>query len=175
MSRRALLTAFALALVASLVMLWPLRLAPMAGLAATHVSGSIWHGRLVAAQWAGLSLGDIEVGLSPASLLRFSPRLSLSGAQVSGTLSADGVVGLNGRVRPLSPGLGELQLEALTLRFADGACQEAGGRVRLQQGGEQLAGVPRCAGAVAELAMARPDGMVMMTLQLTGGGLGGAS
>jgi general secretion pathway protein N len=170
-SRRGLVAALVLAVLGLGVALLPLRLVLMlgGGLAAAGVQGSVWQGRLDDAQWGGMALGDLEVALSPASVLRLAPEMRLDGPQLSGALrlgGAPGVVGVQGRAQPLTPGLAAWQLEGLTLRFGRDGCEEAGGRVTLRMGGDVLAGVPRCAGDVAELALARPDGVVVSALRI---------
>ena len=173
MSSRGLGLVFGLALLVAAVALWPLRLAllPGLGVAAAGVSGTVWRGELRGAQWGGLALGDAAAGLSPVSVLAFAPMLQVRGEAVSGRVSQGGISEFSGRVRGLGPGLGEIQMEGLVLHFASGACVEASGRVVLRQNGQTLAGVPRCAGAAAELALARPDGVVVATLRLGAEGL----
>jgi hypothetical protein len=152
-----------LALVAAVALL-PLRLVLGPGVAAAEVQGTVWRGRLVDAQWNGLGLGDVEVGVGLPALLRGAPALRVSGG-VTGAVGPGGVAGLSGRGRLLAGG-GVVQMEGLTLLFSQGRCVETAGRLVLRQGGETLAGTPRCAGEAAELAMARPDGVVAMTMKV---------
>jgi hypothetical protein len=149
--------------VAALVWLMPLRLLLPEGLAATSVSGSIWKGRIMAAQWRGLGLGDLDLGLS---LRRGS--LVVTGPQLGGAVRPGGVEGLSGRVDV--PGVGAVQLEAVSVHFEGDSCREASGRLLATLAGEALAGPLGCDGAVARAVMVRPDGVAVATLRLGAGG-----
>lgn len=145
--RRTLFLAFfALAMLAFL----PLRLAlgwsglDGQGFTAREVTGSLWSGRLVEAKFGDIALGDLDAGLSPVALLIGRARIALQG---QGDDSAQRIVGTVeiGRNRaavidargPLSPGnafaplpVTALDLDGVTVRFVDGACESAEGRVR---------------------------------------------
>lgn len=156
-----------LATLALLILFFPLsaataRLAP--GLEADTVSGSIWKGRLRNARYAGLPLGDIDVGLDPVRLLKgeASLRFMRLGTRLQGR------VGGSRQARGLEELSGELPLQilpaplpAFLIRFTDvhvalsprGDCRSAGGTVSTSLSGipflgetPPLAGTPRCDG-----------------------------
>lgn len=160
----ALLGVAALAL---LVLFFPLsavtsRLAP--GLEADQVSGSVWKGRLRNARYAGVPVGDVDVGLDAGRLLKgeASLRFHRLGPNLSGRA---GGTRQDRRLEELS---GELPLQilpapapALTIRFSDvhltlsprGACRSAGGVVSTSLSGipflgetPSLSGAPACDG-----------------------------
>lgn len=152
---------------ALLILFFPLsaatsRLAP--GLEADSVSGSIWSGRLRNARYAGLPLGDVDVGLDAGRLLK--GEASLRFHRMGPTLS--GRAGGTRQDRRLEELSGELPLQllpypapALTIRFQDvhttlsprGACRSAGGQVSTSLSGipflgetPALSGSPACDG-----------------------------
>ncbi len=161
------LAAFALGLVAVL----PLRLAlGNSGLSAQRISGSIWHGRIAAAQLHGLALGDIDVRM--ASLLPL--RMAFDGL-VSGNVALDrSVIGLTGRVNtgsivgfPVS----FVDFDAVSMGFDGGRCRASGGRVTVQLGGgEVLRGSPACENDAWRLVLAPSSGGTRVVLRLSGDG-----
>lgn len=155
------------AALALLILFFPLsaatsRLAP--GLEADSVSGSIWSGRLRNAHYAGVPLGDIDVGLDPGRLLKgeASLRFQRLGPRLQGR------AGGTRHLRQLEELSGELPLQilpapapAVTIRFDDvhialsprGACRSAGGQVSTSLTGipflgesPPLSGAPGCDG-----------------------------
>ena len=153
--RRTLFLAFfAVAMLAFL----PLRLAlgwgglAGQGFTAREVTGSLWSGRLVEARFGDIALGDLDAGLSPFALLIGRARIALAGESDDPARRLSGTVEI-GRNRaavidatgPLSPGnafaplpVTALDLDALTVRFVDGTCQAAEGRVRATLAGAFL-------------------------------------
>lgn len=156
-----------LAALALLILFFPLsaatsRLAP--GLEAEQVSGTIWSGRLRDAHYAGLPLGDVDVGLDPERLIKgeASLRFQRLGPRLSGR------AGGSRQDRRLEELSGELPLQllpspapAVTIRFQDvhvsltprGACRSAGGEVSTSLSGipflgetPPLRGTPACDG-----------------------------
>ena len=114
------------------------RLAP--GLRADAVTGSIWKGRMRGADYAGVALGDIDVGLDPRALFSGKLRLDFERmgpqlvGQIGGNRSLRSVEGLQGAVvLPLLPSplpAVELRFDAVSARFdASAGCLEAGGTV----------------------------------------------
>lgn len=142
---------FAVALLAWLTALAPLGLAlrlaglPQAGLGAEFVEGSVWGGRMEAARWRGVTLGDMNVALEPLSLLTGSPRVRLEvrapGASLRGSLLAGGRTGVSGLEAegPLAafpiafPAAlkGSLRAADTAIVFAKGACRQARGRLAM--------------------------------------------
>ena len=183
MSRRWTVVAIGIALLA-LIAFFPLRLALGAsdlkrmGFTARQVSGTIWHGRIGELQLRSQPLGTVEVALDPLALLlgkvsmHFErvahPDGPLEGRILAG--STRGLVDTNGRIavadmfRPLP--IAALELEKVTIRFRDGQCEAASGRVRpiiaapipgltFDAG---LSGAVECDGERARVTMATPSG-----------------
>lgn len=158
---------FGALLVAALIAFLPLRLVlgaagvDMAGLTARRADGSVWAGSLSEASAAGLRLGDLRARLSPVQLLlgRASVDLAsregdtlhpLRGAFVVSrhTAGADHVTatvpaGVTFAPLPVTA----LDLDDVSVRFTDGLCDRAEGRVRATLAGD-VGGVP-LAGAVS--------------------------
>lgn len=128
-----------------LVLLAPLRMAlgwlgaDAAGLSAQRVEGTVWSGRLHAADFRGLPLGDARVGLDPVGFRlrvaavgevrgRAAVKLSGRGLSLSG---ADAVLPLE-RLAPGLPLRGDLVLEDLRVDFRGAACRSAGGKITVQ-------------------------------------------
>ncbi|MDH5824136.1 type II secretion system protein N [Luteimonas sp. RD2P54] len=145
MSARGLAWLFALALPPLLVLLLPLRLALGAmqpertGLGAAAVCGSLWRGRLHDARLHGRTLGDVEVGLSPWSLLGGTRALWLRSATLEASLlqgARHGIRGASGTLVLEAPGaapglVATLEADGATVLFEGDACRTAAGRVRL--------------------------------------------
>jgi general secretion pathway protein N len=149
-ARRQAMLGAALFVLVIAVLTFPLRLAldwggaAQAGLSARAVSGSIWSGRLAAAKWGALELGQLDMALSPTALLggeaavKFrrvdaagtgaapaptptpTPTLAPADTSLSGTLYAGGDKGwrdVNGRIN-LGMRLGGLSVEYVQMRGA---------------------------------------------------------
>jgi general secretion pathway protein N len=185
-NRRTLfLTMFALAMLALL----PLRLVlgwaglDDQGFAAREVRGSVWSGRLSEARFGELALGDLDARVSPLALLIGRARVALESrsgnAALSGTVELSrnraGVIGATG---PIEPGgafapfpVTALNLDEVSVRFVDGACEAAEGRVRAEISGTFLgATLP---GAVS--GTARCDGGALLLPLVSAAGTEGAA
>ena len=140
--RRALFLAmFALAMLAFLPMRLALGFAGLdaQGFSAREVRGSLWSGRLVEARFGDIALGDLDAGVSPLAL-----RIALQGESADPAQRLAGVVeiarhraAIIGARGALTPGnafaplpVTALDLDDVTVRFVDGACDAADGRVR---------------------------------------------
>lgn len=151
-------TLFLALFAAAMVVFLPLRLAlgwsglDGQGFAAREVTGSLWSGRLVEARFGDIALGDLDAGLSPFALLIGRARIALASDSSDPAQRLAGVVEI-GRNRaavvdatgPLSPGnafaplpVSALNLDGVTVRFVDGTCQVAEGRVRATLAGAFL-------------------------------------
>lgn len=177
MSRRLLLL-FALAFMAMLIVVLPLRLAldlagaEQLGLSARSASGSLWNGRLEEARLHGIELGNASARLSPLSLLVGTRAVRLSAPQLDARLQLGrrrGLDHLHGQLAlppaALLPGLRlGVQADALQVLFLDDACDAAGGRVTVavdQADGSPLLtldGTAACEGRAAVLALAASAG-----------------
>lgn len=181
---------FALFFLFALVALMPLRLAidwfgfDRFGLAAREANGSVWLGALSESQLGPAPIGDVKVSLNRLPLLIGRTRLSLERQSLDSpfsgatTLSGGGfsLDDFNGQLRlgaALSPlPLGAVDLDDVSVRFSDGLCQSAEGRIRAQLGREVaglslasgLTGNARCAGGRLLLALASQSGMERLNL-----------
>jgi len=191
---------FGALLLLALLALVPLRLAlgvagaDALGLSARRVNGSIWAGSLAEARVGALALGDVDARVSPGALLLGRLTVALDGA---GTAEGAGRA-LHGRVtmrrhgfgiEGLSAGLAAgslfqplpvtaLDLDDVSVRFEDGACREAEGRVRATLGAgpagialpPQVAGAVRCEGAALLVPLTGQAGTEGVTLRVEGDG-----
>ncbi|MFC4728777.1 type II secretion system protein N [Coralloluteibacterium thermophilus] len=180
MSARRLALLFAAAFAIALALFLPLRLGLAlagglpAGISAQAVGGSVWRGRLDGVRLGGVPVGDLDVAASPWSLAR--GRFRVAGEALRAEIRRDGVHALSGTLPLvlLDPGLGrggEVHFDRATLRFADGGCAEAGGRMALDvatlpPAALRLIGDLRCAGGDAE-AVLRPETAPAPLQQLT--------
>jgi general secretion pathway protein N len=188
-------TVFFLAVFAfSLIALIPLRVAVgwfgVEGLAAREASGSIWLGMLKEAQLGPVPLGDVRARLNMLPLLLGRARLSLSRDEpdghfdgaVSVSRHSFGIEDMTGQFRtgtlfapvPISA----LDLDDVSVHFANGECESAEGRVRATASGE-LAGIPlpgvlagnvRCAEGALLLPLASQGGAGQLNLSMRADG-----
>lgn len=199
---------FVAMLVVALIVFLPMRLALGAtgladqGLSARRVGGTIWGGSLLEARFGEVALGDLRVSLSPLALLVGRARLAFEGAGADGrpimgaatisrhAMGIDGVTASLPAAALFAPlPVTMLSLEDVTVRFRDGVCEEAGGRVRATVTGEAgglplpptMMGNARCEAGALLLPMTgqggteavnlriRPDGRYTADLVLTPG------
>ncbi len=150
-----------------------------AGLAARSVSGSLWSGQLADAVWRGMPIGDLDVGLSPLSLLGGAPALHLSGTALTGVASRAGVSGLSGNVdasgqTPLP--LGRIGLQDVEIVFDNKTCTQARGLVTVAATGSlapalggSLQGLARCEGGALLLPLASATAQLLLRIGGDGG------
>lgn len=176
----------------ALVITLPMRLAlgafglDDAGLSARRVSGSIWWGRLRDARMGDMPLGDLGARLSPVQLLVGRARIDFDGGKGPDRLrGAIGVArssfGLDDVTARLQAGssfaplpISSIDLTDLSVRFADGQCRKAEGRVRANlQGaiggvalGGGLTGAARCDRDRLLLPLVGESGMEQVTVRL---------
>jgi general secretion pathway protein N len=161
------------ALLFSLVALLPLRFAldrlgfGERGLTAREAVGSVWLGALAEARFGEVPLGDVGTRLRALPLIAGRARLDLAqrddGLKGGVTVSRHGfgIDDVSGSVEappfgPLPPTA--LDLADLSLRFSDGLCAAADGRLTLRARGE-LGGLALAAGFSGE---ARCDGPAVL-------------
>jgi general secretion pathway protein N len=135
------------------------------GLTARQVSGSLWFGELHEAQAGGFALGDLSARVSPIQLVVARARVGVAG---EGSAPLQGAVTLSRHslgIDDVSAGMAgggafaplpvtALDLDDVTARFKDGACDHAEGRLRATLAGaiggvplpQTLAGAARCDG-----------------------------
>lgn len=189
---------FGAMLVVALVAFLPLRLVlgaaglGDAGLTARRVDGSLWGGSLVEASAAGLRLGDLAARLAPLDLLAGRARVDLAsrgddpGHAFHGAFAASRHALGAERITATLPAAGLFQplpvaaidLDEVTVRFRDGLCDRAEGRVRATMAGEvaglplagQMAGAARCDAGRLLLPLASQAGSERIDMRLTDDG-----
>lgn len=161
------------------------------GLVARRVTGTIWGATLTEARFGDLALGSLHARLSPLPLLVGRATIVLAGPEgearpLRGSASVSrhgfGVDALTasvatGRVFAPVP-VSALDLDDVTVRFRDGQCEAAEGRVRATLGGEvagialpqAVSGPARCDGAALVLALVSQAGTEGITLRIQGSG-----
>lgn len=183
----------ALLLVALIVFL-PMRLvlglAAPPGFSARAVSGTVWRGRLSEARVGSIALGDLRGGLSPLDLLIGRVRLRVQGDggadPLHATITAAGHgLQLDG-VNAALPGatlfaplpVSSLTLDDVAVRFRDGLCEAASGRVRTSLAGDlggvalggSLEGAVRCEATALLVPLASAAGDQAIVLRIQGDG-----
>lgn len=160
------------------------------GLVARRVSGSIWGATLSEARFGDLALGDLSARLSPLPLLIGRARVALSAPDAAGPVRAALIVSRHlvgvddatgsfatGRVFAPLP-VTTLDLEDVTVRFRDGRCEAAEGRVRANLGAASagvalpasVAGPARCDRGALLLPLASQAGTEAIALRVEGDG-----
>jgi general secretion pathway protein N len=156
------------------------------GLSARQARGSVWLGELSEAHAGGLDLGDLAARLAPLPLAVGRADIDVKGqgdAPLQGALSLSrhgrGVVdltaGLTGGAALAPLPVTELDLDDVTARFRDGACDHAEGRVRMTLAGaiggvalqQTMAGTARCDGNALLLPLASTAGTENLDLRLS--------
>lgn len=196
-AKRAVL--IALALLLALIVLLPLRVVfDMAGLGSRGVSaraveGSIWSGTVRDLKIGKLSLGDLDAGLSPLSLLGGEmvldmtraedipgqPPLAFKLARSGDSIAMREAVGEIATADLFAPlPLRSVTLDGVDIAFAGSACAAASGAVRvnieqslfgvtLQRG---LSGNLRCDGADLLVPLKGQSGLEQLDIRIRGNG-----
>ena len=179
----------------SLVALLPLRIAVDwlglggRGLSAREASGSVWLGGLDEARLGPVALGELQAQLQSLPLLVGRARIDLRG---EGETGFEGAASVSRRGFGLEDATGQLDVAALfapmpvrsvdlddvTVRFADGRCTQADGKAKATMagdlGGISLAngftGSARCDGGALLLPLASQSGAEALNLRLLGDG-----
>ncbi|MEG3175017.1 type II secretion system protein N [Sphingomonas sp. RB3P16] len=179
--------------VVALLVLLPLRLVlgwfdlERTKLAAREVTGSVWFGGVREAQVGGIALGDLAAHLSPWPLLVGRARIELdtptdANRALHGAISASRhSVGLDDMTARLPTGdvfaplpVSGLDLDAVSVRFDDGNCTKAEGRVKATLSGDiggitlgqGLSGAARCDAGALLLPLASQAGTEQVALRL---------
>jgi general secretion pathway protein N len=162
------------------------------GLVARSVGGTIWGATLREARFGDLALGDVGARLAPLSLLAGRATIALDGPGGAGAppLSGSAFVsrhglGLDELTARLATGrvfaplpVTAVDLDALTVRFEDGRCVAATGRVRATLAGEvagialppSAEGTARCDAGDLLLPLASQAGTEGIALHIGGDG-----
>lgn len=178
----------------SLVALIPLRVAAgwfgADGFAAREAEGSVWLGMLKEAQFGRVPLGDLSARLEMLPLVLGRARLRLAREDADGGFEGAvsvsrhsfGIDDLSGRLRlgalfaPLP--IAALDLDDVSVRFAGGLCESAGGSVRATLSGDVagialssgLRGSVRCAQGALLLPLASQAASEQLNLWLSADG-----
>lgn len=174
---------FAAMLAVALIVTLPLAIVlPTSVVAARAVSGTIWSGRLTDAVAGRVPLGTVDVAVRPLSLLSGAPRVALSGAVGRGTVSRAGVDDATAQI-PLTGQFGAIPiagigLEGVSVRFDDGRCARAQGRVSARFSGaigglslaQGLTGAARCDGADLLLPLVSQSAMERLNMRVAASG-----
>ncbi len=161
------------------------------GLVVRRVTGTIWGATLSDARFGDLALGTLHARLSPLPLLVGRARIVLDGPEsdarpLHGAASVSrhgyGVDSLTatiatGRVFAPVP-VTALDVDDVTVRFVDGQCERAEGRVRATLGGDvagialpqAVSGNARCDGTALLLSLASQAGTEGIALRIQGNG-----
>lgn len=165
-------------------------------IAARAATGSVWFGGLREAQVGTIALGDVKASLSPWALLGGRARVALAspdaGGETATTRAVHGAisvsrhgVGLDSMTARLPAGdvfaplpVSGIDLDEVTLRFVDGRCEAAEGRVKATLGadiagislGQGLAGTARCDAGALLLPLASQSGTEQIALRLWSAG-----
>lgn len=192
------LALFGAMLVVCLFLFLPMRLAlgwfglSEQGLVARRVSGSVWGATLSEARFGDLALGDLSARLSPLPLLLGRARVALRGPDAADAsplraaltvsrhlLGVDDATGSFAAGRVFAPlPVTTLDLEDVTVRFRDGRCEAAEGRVRANLGAAaagvalpaSVAGDARCDRGALLLPLASQAGTESIRLRVEGDG-----
>ncbi len=184
--------------IAALLAFLPLRLVlgaagvDMAGLTARRADGSVWAGSLSEVSAAGLRVGDLRARLSPVQLLIGRASVLLASREgdtahpfrgafvvsrhMAGADHVTATVPAGATFAPLP--VTALDLDDVTVRFTDGLCDHAEGRVRAtlasDVGGVPLAGAvsgeARCDAGAVLLPLASQAGAEQVQLRVRANG-----
>ena len=189
---------FGAVFVLALIVLLPLRLVlgwfdlARTGLAAREVTGSVWLGGLREAEVGGIALGDLNAGVSPWPLLVGRARIDLATTNdqpvqtLRGAISVSRhAVGVDDVTASVPAGdvfapfpVSALDLDDVSVRFADGLCEKAEGRVKATLGGDiagislgqGLSGAARCDAGALLLPLASQAGTEQVALRVSASG-----
>ncbi|RJF92931.1 type II secretion system protein N [Sphingomonas cavernae] len=184
---------FLCAFLIALIALLPLRLAldwftlDEQGLSARKAEGSVWLGRLTEARFGDAPLGDLGARLSPIQLLVGRARVDLEGTDESAppmkgafgvsrnTIGIDDMTAAIPVAAVFAPlPVDTLDLSDVSVRFKDGQCDHAEGRVRATVAGDiaginlgqGLGGNARCDGGALLLPLQGQSGMERLAIKL---------
>jgi general secretion pathway protein N len=183
MTRTQLGIIFGALLAVALILTVPLSVAlPVRILSARAVSGTIWSGQLKDTAVGRVPVGDVDVGVSPLSLLSASPQASVQGVLGKAKLSRTGIADATARLATgASFGaipLAAIDLDDVTVRFRAGRCETAQGRVKASFSGDVggltlaqgLSGVARCDGGLLLLPLVSQSAMERLNMRVAGDG-----
>ena len=162
------------------------------GLVARRVSGTIWGATLTDTRFGDLGLGNLHARLSPLPLLVGRATIVFAGPesvyakplQGSASVSRHGF-GVDHMTATVATGrlfapvpVSALDLDDVSVRFRDGQCETAEGRVRATLAGDvggialpqSVSGTARCDGTALLLPLASQSGTESIALRIEGAG-----
>lgn len=195
--RRREILAFAAMLAIALIAFLPLRVAlgvaGIDGLSAREVVGPVWWGGLGEARVGKVAVGDVSAGVAPLPLLLGRARIDVAGRERSANASLRGALTLSGKSGGMDKVTAHLavdgafaplpvdavDLDGVTVRFRDGACRRASGRVTATLATatmpalslpQKMRGDARCAGGALEIPLASAAGSesILLSIRLDG-------
>lgn len=186
--KRLFLAAFVVALIAFLPMRLVLGSIGLGeqGFSARAVGGSVWAATLTEARFGDLAVGDLRARLSPFGLLVGRASVALEGRDqarpLRGTiLLSRHSVGVGGMTAGLAAGtvfapvpVTGIDLEDVSVRFDDGSCTSADGRVRAILSGDvggvplsqAMSGIAKCESGALLLPLVSQSGTEAATIRL---------
>ncbi len=158
------------------------------GMTARKVGGTIWSASLTEVRFGDVALGDLSAALSPIQLLVGRARLDVAGRDDPPAPRVTGAVSLSrhslgiddttasipvGRAFAPLP-ISALDLTDVSVRFTDGNCEKAEGRVLATLSGtvanvplaEQMSGSVRCEGGALLLPLVGQSGAENANLRI---------
>jgi general secretion pathway protein N len=185
---------FGAVFVLALIALMPMRLVlgwfdlDRTGFAARAATGTIWSGSLHEGQLGSIALGDVDAGLSPWPLFVGRARLDIVGHMTGATRALQGAIsvsrhsiGIDDMTGTLPVGdafaplpISGVDLDAVSVRFVNGHCDRAEGRVKATLGGDiggitlgqGLTGAARCEAGALLLPLVSQAGTEQMAVRL---------
>lgn len=186
--KRLFLAAFVVALIAFLPMRLVLGWIGLGdqGFSARTVSGSVWAATLTEARFGDLAVGDLRARLSPFALFVGRASVAVDGRDqarpLRGTIQLSRhSVGVSGMTAALAAGtvfapvpVTGIDLEDVSVRFDDGSCTRADGRVRAMLSGEvggiplsqSMSGTAKCESGALLLPLVSQSGTEAATIRL---------
>lgn len=161
------------------------------GLVARSAVGSVWDARLTDVRFGGLALGDLDAAVSPLALLLGRARIAVDGRDPlrpihgAASLSRHGVA-IESMTAHIATGalfapvpVAAIDLDTVSVRFRDGQCESADGRVTatLASGGiagitlpTTLSGPARCDAGSLVVPLVSQAGTEGIALHIAGSG-----
>ncbi len=158
------------------------------GMTARKVGGTVWSGSLTETRFGDVALGDLSASLSPVQLLVGRARIDVAGRDDPPAPRITGAIGISrhslgiddttasipvGRAFAPLP-ISTLDLTDVSVRYTDGDCERAEGRVLATLSGtvgnvplaEQMSGSVRCEGGALLLPLAGQSGTENANLRI---------
>lgn len=192
------LVLFGVMLVVALIATFPMRMALAitglgeSGLSARSAVGPVWFATLREVHFGDVELGDVHAFLSPWQLFVGRARIDLVGPKpVAGEGLHGGIgvsrhsIGIDDVTASVATGdvfaplpVTKLDLDDLSVRFENGICQQADGRVKADLGGgigglaltQGMSGNAKCEGGALLLPLASASGNERIRLLIRGDG-----